>query len=87
VKIGIELVEFSTVMTRETKQQIMEGALECLVESETIFVYVTLPLLCAAVLYVVGIGVYHLLFDPSTANVASSLDGLSIDPTKWFPRS
>jgi hypothetical protein len=74
-------------MTKETKQGLLEAALECLLESETLFIYVTLPLLCVAVVYVVGTSLFHLVFDPNAANIASAMDGLSIDPANWFPRS
>lgn len=60
---------------------------ECLVETEELFLYVLVPLLCIAAVCVVGVLVYQLMFDPNAVDVASRLDTLSIDPDKWFPRS
>lgn len=74
-------------MRKDTGQWIIEGALECLLESETLFVYLVVPLLCVVFLCVVSIVVYSVVCDASFANAASTLDGLSIDPDKWFPRT
>jgi len=53
---------------------------------EAVFVYVVLPLLCVAVVWVVGMVVYQVILDPHVASLAST-DCLSINPEKWFPRS
>jgi hypothetical protein len=60
---------------------------QCLVETEELFLYVLVPLVCVAGLCLVGVVVYQLMFDPDAVDVASRLDTLSIDPGKWFPRS
>jgi hypothetical protein len=72
-------------MTKETKNWLFEGTLDLLSESETLFVYVVVPLLCVIGVYIVGTAFYQFIVDnhPSAASAASDL--LSIDPDKWFP--
>jgi hypothetical protein len=50
--------------------------------------YIALPF-CALLssMSSISASVTPLGFDPSAVNVASTLDSLSIDPAKWFPRS
>ena len=64
---------------------------ECLFETEELFLYVIVPVVCAFVCivasYMIGTVAYQLMFDPNAVDVASRLDLLSIDPEKWFPRS
>ena len=61
--------------------------LDCLFETDDLFVAVA----CFAALALAGIVVYklayNLVIDPDSINVASRLDSLSIAPEKWFPRS
>ena len=74
-------------MKKDTNNYLLEGMLECLGESETLFVYVVVPVLCIITLYILGTVFYQFIVDahPASATVAS--DFLSIDPDKWFPRA
>jgi hypothetical protein len=74
-------------MAKEWQKEVLAGCLECLTESEELFVYLVIPLLCIAVVWIVGMAVYQVIFDPHAASIASTSDCLSIDPEKWFPRS
>jgi hypothetical protein len=77
-------------MTKETKSHLLEGTLGCfewLGESETLFVYVVIPLLCVIGIYIVGVVFYQLILDAHPANASAASDLLSIDPDKWFPRA
>ena len=75
-------------MTKETKNSLLEGinCLEWLGESETLFVYVVIPVLCIVGIYILGTVFYQSIVDAHSAS-ASAADFLSIDPDKWFPRA
>ncbi len=81
------VLELAGPMTKETKSCLLEGTLELLGESETLFVYVLIPLLCIIGIYVLGTAFYQFIVDahPTAASAASDL--FSIDPDKWFPRA
>ena len=74
-------------MTKETKKFLdgMLGCFEWLSESETLFVYVVIPVLCVIGLYFVGTVFYQLIVDSHPASASAASDLLSIDPDKWFP--
>jgi hypothetical protein len=77
-------------MTKETKSHLLEGTLGCfewLGESETLFLYVVIPLLCVVGVYIVGMLFCQLILDAHPANASAATDLLSIDPDKWFPRA
>jgi hypothetical protein len=74
-------------MAKEWQKEVIAGCLECLTESEALFVYVVVPLLCVAVVWIVGSIIYQGMFDSHAASIASTSDYLSIDPEKWFSRS
>ena len=74
-------------MALEWQKEVLVGCLECLPESEALFVYVVIPLLCAATAWIVGMIVYQVICDPHAASVALRSDCLSINPENWFPRS
>jgi hypothetical protein len=62
----------------------MEGALECLGESENTL---RLPAVTSSFVLVFMCRRYQcvsLVFDPNAADVSCTLDRLSIDPAKWF---
>jgi len=65
--------------------EVIAGCLELLSESETLFAYVVVPILCVVVLWLVASIIYQGVFDPHAASLASTSDYLSIDPEKWFP--
>ena len=76
-------------MTQETKIGLLEGGFECLewlCEFETVFVYLVVPLLFVAVLYILGTVFYQFVIDTHIASASAASDFLSIDPDKWFPR-
>jgi len=70
-------------MAKEWQKEVLGGCLECLSESEGLFVYVVIPLLCVAIVWIVGMVVCQVLFDPHAASIASTSDCLSINPEKW----
>ena len=74
-------------MTKETRSFLLEGTLELLGESETLFAYVIVPLLCIVVLYLLGTAFYQFIADTHPASASAASDLLSIDPDKWFPRT
>ena len=76
-------------MTKETKKFLdgMFGCFEWLSESETLFVYVVIPVLCVICLYFVGTVSYQLIADAHPASASAASDLSSIDPDKWFPRA
>ena len=71
-------------MHSETRNDLL-GCLECLTEIDELSVYVVVPLLCVAAVFVCGIALYHLIVDPHTATIASTSDYLSINPDNWLP--
>jgi hypothetical protein len=74
-------------MTKDSKNCLLEGTLELLGESETLFVYVVIPALCIIGLYMLGTVFYQFMVDAHPASVSAASDFLSIDPDKWFPRA
>ena len=72
-------------MTKESKNCLLEGTLELLGESETLFVYVVIPALCIIALYILGTVFYQFMVDAHPASASAASDFLSIDPDKWFP--
>ena len=64
-----------------------EAVFECLLETEELFFYALIPILCIGALYAVGVMVYQSTFDSRAVEVASNVNPLSIDPNKWLPRS
>jgi hypothetical protein len=58
----------------------------CLLEDAEALVPVILVLAGGAFLWMIGAAAYELIFDPHATNVAATLDTLSINPDKWFPR-
>jgi hypothetical protein len=74
-------------MAKEWPKEVLIGCLELLSESEALFIYMLLPLLCAAMLGIIGIVVYQVICDPQAASLASTSDCLSINPERWFPHS
>jgi hypothetical protein len=75
-------------MAREWREgEVIAGCLEILSESETLFAYVVVPILCVVVLRFVGSIIYQCMSDPHATSLASTSDYLSIDPEKWFPHS
>jgi hypothetical protein len=78
------VLELACPMTKETKNCLLEGTFELLVESETLFVYVLIPLLCIIGIYLLG-AAFFVDAHPTAASAASDL--FSIDPDKWFPRA
>lgn len=77
-------------MTKETKNTLLEGMVGCfewLGESETLFVYLVIPVLCIIGLYILGTVFYQFLVDTHPASAVAASDFLSIDPVKWFPRT
>jgi len=78
----------------ERRQQLAKsfgGALlECLFDALDLIPLAGFALLCLGFclfVYLFGVAVCQLMFDPNAVDVASRLDLLSIDPNKWFPRS
>jgi hypothetical protein len=74
-------------MAKEWPKEVFIGCLELLSESEELFIYLVLPLLCIAMAGIIGIVVYQLISDPQAASLASATDYLSINPERWFPHS
>ena len=80
----------SMSMTKETKNSLIEGTIgsfEWLAESDTLFVYVVIPLLCVIGLYILGTIFYQFIINTHPASASAASDFLSIDPDKWFPRA
>ena len=76
-------------MAKESKNALLEGTLGCcewLGESDTLFVYVVIPVLCIIGLYILGTVFYQFIVDTHPASASAASDLLSIDPDKWFPR-
>ena len=82
-----QVLELACPMTKETKNCLLEGTLELLGESETLFVYVLVPLLCIVAFYVLGTAFYQFIVDTHPTAASAATDLLSIDPDKWFPRA
>jgi hypothetical protein len=74
-------------MAREWPKEALIGCLELLSESEALFLYLVLPLLCVAMVGIIGISVYSLIYDPQASSLVSASDYLSINPERWFPHS
>jgi len=74
-------------MAKEWPKELFIGCLELLSESEELFIYLVLPLLCVALVGIIGIVVYQLISDPQVSSLASTADYLSINPERWFPHS
>jgi hypothetical protein len=74
-------------MTKETKDCLLEGTLELLGESETLFVYVVVPVLCIIGICILGTAFYQFIVDAHPTAASAATDLLSIDPDKWFPRA
>jgi type III secretory pathway component EscU len=74
-------------MAKKWPKEVFAGCLELLSESETLFIYLVLPLLCVAIVGVIGVVVYQVFCDPWAASSASTPDYLSINPERWFPHS
>ena len=74
-------------MTKESKNCLLEGTLELLSESETLFVYVVIPAMCIIGLYILGTVFYQFMVDAHPASASAASDFLSIDPDHWFPRA
>ena len=74
-------------MATEWPKEVFIGCLELLSESEELFIYLVLPLLCVAMVGIIGISVYQLISDPQASSLASTSDYLSINPERWFPHS
>jgi hypothetical protein len=76
-------------VSKETKSRLFDtlDCFELLGESETLFVYVVIPVLCIFALCVLGIVLYQLVLEAHPADASAATDLLSIDPAKWFPRS
>ena len=74
-------------MTKGSKNCLLEGTLELLGESETLFVYVVIPALSIIGLYILGTVFYQFMIDVHPASVSAASDFLSINPDKWFPRA
>jgi hypothetical protein len=83
------VLKFADDDDKDTKSHLLEGTLGChewLGESETLFGYVVIPLLCVIGLYIVGMISYQLILDAHPASASATSDLLSIDPDKWLPR-
>jgi hypothetical protein len=76
-------------MAKEWPKEVFIGCLELLSESEELFIciYLVLPLLCVAMVGIIGISVCQLISDPQASSLASTSDYLSINPERWFPHS
>jgi hypothetical protein len=74
-------------MTKDSKNCLLEGTLELLGESETLFVYVVIPALCIIGICILGTVFYQFMVDAHPASASAASDFLSIDPDKWFPRA
>jgi hypothetical protein len=74
-------------MAKEWPKEVFIGCLELLSESEALFIYLVLPLLCVAMVGIIGISVYQVISDPQALSLASTSDHLSINPERWFPHS
>ena len=74
-------------MAKEWRKEVFVGCLELLSESEALFIYLVLPLLCVAMVGIIGIVVYQAISDPQATSLASTPDYLSINPERWFPYS
>lgn len=74
-------------MAKEWPKEVFVGCLELLSESDALFIYLVLPLLCVAMVGIIGIVVYQVICDPQAASLASTPDCLSINPERWFPHS
>jgi hypothetical protein len=72
-------------MAKEWPKEVFIGCLELLAESKALFIYLVLPLLCVAMVGIIGIVVYQVICDPQAACLASTSDCLSINPERWFP--
>ena len=55
-------------MAKEWPKEVFVGCLELLSESEALFIYLVLPLLCVAMVGIIGIVVYHAISDPQAAS-------------------
>ena len=73
-------------MAKEWPKEVFVGCLELLSESE-VFIYLVLPLLCVAMVGIIGISIYQLISDAQASSLASASDYLSINPERWFPHS
>ena len=73
-------------MTKETRSFLFEGTLELLGESETLFAYLIVPLLCIVALYILGTTLYQFIADTHPTSASAPFDLLFIDPDNWFPR-
>jgi hypothetical protein len=77
-------------MTKEQVSRFIKNAASvlghCALEEVEVLVPAILVLVGGAFLWIIGVVVYDLMFDPHAANVAATLDSLSISPDKWFPR-
>jgi len=71
---------------RRLAKNFVAALFECLPETAELVPLVCAALVFAAGLAIVGDMVYQLMFDPNAVDVASRLDALSIDPSKWCPR-
>jgi len=74
-------------MAKEWPKEVFVGCLQLLSECEELFLYLVLPLVCVAMVGIIGIFVYQLISDPQAASLASTSDYLSINPERWFPHS
>jgi hypothetical protein len=81
------VLEWPRPMTKQTKNCLVEGTLELLGESEILFVYVLVPLLCVIAIYVLGTVCYQAIVDAHPLAASAASDLLSIDADKWFPRA
>ena len=79
----------SRQMTKEQVSRFIKNAASalghCALEDTEVLVPVILVLAGGAFLWIIGVSIYDLMFDPYATNVAATLDSLSIDPDKWFP--
>ena len=57
----------------------------CIFEDAEVLGTVIPALVCVGILWLVGVAVCDFVLDPHTTT-AATLDSLSIDPDKWFPR-
>jgi hypothetical protein len=74
----------SHILLETVGEIVLDGGL---LEVGELLLYLAVPVVLIFGLYLVAGMVYHLMFDPNAAEVASRLDLLSIDPDKWIPRS
>ena len=73
-------------MAKEWPKEVFVGCLELLSESE-VFIHLVLPLLCVAMVGIIGISIYQLISHSQASSLASESDYLSINPERWFPHS